>query len=184
MAGASILASLSIKQDLTRWKSPTRTSSKPHLGTDVSSHPIHDSTEIELDASESNPNVHTDKAEDAPTNEKNSTMDCNPDAGAEAGNVKLSGVNDFLRPFFRILARPSCKLKLSKSICKQVLEEKNGTLDMQAASTLGTSVRSAVFKEDVHAAILDGKEIDVSFDNFPYYLRYTFLLFGIYSYVA
>ncbi|XP_014508986.1 uncharacterized protein LOC106768376 isoform X1 [Vigna radiata var. radiata] len=170
VAGASILASLSIKQDLTRWKSPTRTSSKPHLGTDVSSHPIHDSTEIELDASESNPNVHTDKAEDAPTNEKNSTMDCNPDAGAEAGNVKLSGVNDFLRPFFRILARPSCKLKLSKSICKQVLEEKNGTLDMQAASTLGTSVRSAVFKEDVHAAILDGKEIDVSFDNFPYYL--------------
>ncbi|XP_014508990.1 uncharacterized protein LOC106768376 isoform X4 [Vigna radiata var. radiata] len=106
VAGASILASLSIKQDLTRWKSPTRTSSKPHL-------------------------------EDAPTNEKNSTMDCNPDAGAEAGNV---------------------------------LEEKNGTLDMQAASTLGTSVRSAVFKEDVHAAILDGKEIDVSFDNFPYYL--------------
>ncbi|ESW27532.1 hypothetical protein PHAVU_003G210300 [Phaseolus vulgaris] len=143
VAGASILASLSIKQDLTRWKSPTHTSSKPHQGSDVSSHPVlHDSTEIELDGSESTPNVHTDKAADAQTNEKNSTMDCNPDAGAEAGNVKLSGV----------------------------LEEKNGTLDMQAASTLGTSVRCAVFKEDVHAAILDGKEIDVSFDNFPYYL--------------
>ncbi|CAJ1943634.1 unnamed protein product [Sphenostylis stenocarpa] len=171
VAGASILASLSIKQDLTRWKSPTQPSSKPPQGTDVSSHPVHhDSTEIELDGSESTPNVHSDKAADAETNEKNSTMDCNPEAGAEPGNVKLSGVNDFLRPFFRILARPSCKLKLSKSICKQVLEERNGMLDMQAASTLGTSVRCAVFKEDVHAAVLDGKEIDVSFDNFPYYL--------------
>lgn len=34
------------------------------------------------------------------------------------------------------------------------------------------SVRCAVFKEEVQAAILDGREIDVSFDNFPYYLRY------------
>ncbi|KAK7389195.1 hypothetical protein VNO78_24030 [Psophocarpus tetragonolobus] len=138
VAGASILASLSVKQDLTRWKSPSQTSSKPQQGTEASSHSInHDSTEIELDGSESTPNVRRDKAADVRTSDKNSTMDCDPDAGAEAGNV---------------------------------LEERNGMLDMQAASTLGTSVRCAVFKEDVHAAILDGKEIDVSFDNFPYYL--------------
>ncbi|KAH1202097.1 putative AAA domain-containing protein C24B10.10c [Glycine max] len=169
--GASILASLSNRQDLTRWKSPSQTSSKPHQGTDVSSRSVHhDCTETELDGSESTPNVRSDKAAEVRTSDKNSTMDCNPDAGAEAGNVKISGVNDFLRPFFRILAQPSCKLKLSRSICKQVLEERNGTLDMQAASTLGTSVRCAVFKADVHAAILDGKEIDASFDNFPYYL--------------
>ncbi|TKY55321.1 AAA domain-containing protein [Spatholobus suberectus] len=172
VAGASILASLSnIRQDLKRRKSPSQTSSKPHQGTDVSSHSVlHDCTEIEPDGSESVPNVRSDKVADVRTSDKNSTIDCNPDAGAEAGHVKLSGVNDFLRPFFRILAQPSCKLKLSKSICKQVLEERNGLLDMQAASTLGPSVRCAVFKEDVHAAILDGKEIDVSFDNFPYYL--------------
>ncbi|RDX67524.1 hypothetical protein CR513_53590 [Mucuna pruriens] len=172
VAGASILASLSnIRQDLTRWKHPSQTSSKPPKGTDVSSHSVlHDCTEIELDGSESAPNVRSDKAADVRTSEKNSTMDCDPEAGAEAGNVKISGVNDFLRPFFRILAQPSCKLKLSKSICKQVLEERNGTLDLHAASTLGTSLRCAVFKEDVRAAILNGKEIDVSFDNFPYYL--------------
>ncbi|KAH1248911.1 putative AAA domain-containing protein C24B10.10c [Glycine max] len=169
--GASILASLSNRQDLTRWKSPSQTSSKPHQGTDVSSRTVHHNcTETELDGSESTPNVRSDKAADVQTSDNNSTMDCNPDAGAEAGNAKIYGVNDFLRPFLRNLARPSCKLKLSKSICKQVLEERNGTLDMQAASTLGTSVRCAVFKEDVNAAILDGKEIDVSFDNFPYYL--------------
>ncbi|XP_027334355.1 uncharacterized protein LOC113849024 isoform X3 [Abrus precatorius] len=172
VTGASILASLSnLRQDLTRWKSPSQTSSKPYQGTDVSSHSVlHDCTDIELDGSESAPNVRSDKAADVGTSDKNSTMDCDPDADAEAGNVKFSGVNDFLRPFFRILARPSCKLKLSKSICKQVLEERNGTRDMQAASTSGTSVRCAVFKEDVHAAILDGKEIDVSFESFPYYL--------------
>ncbi|XP_020206299.1 uncharacterized protein LOC109791412 isoform X2 [Cajanus cajan] len=144
VAGASILASLSnIRQDLTRWKSPSQTSSKPTQGTNVSSHSVvNDCTEIELDGSESAPNVRSDKAADVQTSDKNSTIDCDPEAGAEAGNVKLSGV----------------------------LEERNGTLDMQAASTLGTSVRCAVFKEDVHAAILDGKEIDVSFDTFPYYL--------------
>ncbi|XP_061371799.1 uncharacterized protein LOC133314345 isoform X2 [Gastrolobium bilobum] len=51
-----------------------------------------------------------------------------------------------------------------------VLEEINGMRDTQAASTSGTSVRCAVFKDDVHAVILDGKEIEVSFDSFPYYL--------------
>ncbi|KAE9610135.1 putative adenosinetriphosphatase [Lupinus albus] len=170
VAGASILASLSsIRQDLTRLKSPAESSTKPHP--DVSSHSVpHGGIEIEIDALESTPNVQSDKAADVGASNKGSPMDCDPDASTEAGNVKLSGVNDFLRPFFKILARPSCKLKLSKSNYKQVLEELNGTLDTQAASTSSSSVRCAVFREDVHAAILDGNEIDVSFDNFPYYL--------------
>jgi len=178
VAGASILASLSnLRQDLTRWKSPSQTASKPHQGADVSIHTVlPDGTEIELDGlGNSTPSMGTDKAADAEASNKNTPMDCDPeDAGAEPGNVKYSGVNDLLRPFFRILAgSTTCKLKLSKSICKQVLEERNGAEDTQAASTSGTSVRCAVFKEDAHAAILDGKEQEVSFDNFPYYLRYN-----------
>ncbi|XP_045803435.1 uncharacterized protein LOC123897002 isoform X8 [Trifolium pratense] len=176
VAGASILASLSnLRQDLTRWKSPSQTASKPHQAADVSIHTVlPDGTEIELDGLEGNttPNIGTDKAADAEASNKNSPMECDPeDAGAEPGNVKFSGVNDLLRPFFRILAgSTTCKLKLSKSICKQVLEERNGAEDTQAASTSGTSVRCSVFKEDAHAAILDEKELEVSFDNFPYYL--------------
>ncbi|KAK7350698.1 hypothetical protein VNO77_09580 [Canavalia gladiata] len=175
VAGASILASLSsLRQDLTRWKSPSQTAGKPHQGIDVSSQSVlHDDTETELDGLEGNsaPSTGTNKAADVGASDKNSPMDCDPDdAGTEAGNVKLSGVNDFLGPFFRILAGSTCKLKLSKGVCKQVLEERNGTRDVQAASTSGTSVRCAVFKEDVHAAVLDGREIEVSFDNFPYYL--------------
>ncbi|XP_039687395.1 uncharacterized protein [Medicago truncatula] len=146
VAGASILASLSnLRQDLTRWKSPSQTASKPHQGADVSIHTVlPDGTEIELDGlGNSTPSMGTDKAADAEASNKNTPMDCDPeDAGAEPGNVKYSGV----------------------------LEERNGAEDTQAASTSGTSVRCAVFKEDAHAAILDGKEQEVSFDNFPYYL--------------
>lgn len=175
VAGASILASLSsLRQDLTRWKSPSQTAGKSHQGADVSTPSIPlDDTETELDGLEGNsaPNTVADKAADAGASEKNSPMDCDlEDAGTETGNVKISGVNDLLRPFFRILAGSSCKVKLSKSNCKQVLDEKNGTKEAQAPSTSGTSVRCGVFKEDVHAAVLDGKELEVSFDNFPYYL--------------
>lgn len=180
MAGASILASLSsLRQDLSRLKSPSQSNaSKARQGTDASPHSaLRDNAEAELDGLEGNsaPNVGSDKAADVGASDKNHPMECDPDASMEAGNVKLSGMNDFLRPFFRMLARSSCKLKLSKSICKQVLEERNATRDM-LASTSGTSVRCAVFKEDVHAAILDGRDIEVSFENFPYYLRY--FLFG------
>ncbi|OIV98173.1 hypothetical protein TanjilG_18288 [Lupinus angustifolius] len=173
--GASILASLSsLKHDLTKLKSPSQASNKPHHVTDVPNNSVfHDGTGAELDGLEGNsaPNVGTDKASDVGASYKNSSMDCDPyDAGTEAGNAKLSGVNDFLRPFFRFPAGSNSKLNLSKGICEQVLEEKNGTRGTQAASASGKSVRCAVFKADVEAAILDGKEIDVSFHNFPYYL--------------
>ncbi|KAM1128839.1 hypothetical protein ACFX13_039442 [Malus domestica] len=53
----------------------------------------------------------------------------------------------------------------------EVLEERNEWMrDLQSASTSGMSLRCVAFKEGLHAGILDGKGIDVSFDNFPYYL--------------
>jgi hypothetical protein len=90
-------------------------------------------------------------------------------------------MNDLIGPFFRMLARTSSyKQKLSKNICKQVLEERNEwTKDSQLASTSGMSLRCAAFKDDFHAGILDGQNIEVSFDNFPYYLRYNFLLLSL-----
>lgn len=157
VAGASILASLSsLRQDLSRWKSPTQPAGKTH-------------SSVELDGPEgdSTPNLmgNDDKA-----------PDCVPDGqpGTESGNVKISGMNHLLGPLLRMLGGPSCcKLKYSKGVFKQVAEEVNDwSRDSQpAASTSGMSVRCAVFKEDIHAKILDGKDIDVSFDNFPYYLR-------------
>ncbi|TYI72419.1 hypothetical protein E1A91_D07G060600v1 [Gossypium mustelinum] len=42
--------------------------------------------------------------------------------------------------------------------------------DSQPTMLSSISLRCAVFKEDIHAGILDGRNLDVSFDNFPYYL--------------
>ncbi|KAM1185983.1 hypothetical protein TB2_014858 [Malus domestica] len=175
VAGASILASLSARAEQSRWKSAAQTTSKVHPGAEVPAQSvIEDGTEVELDGLESSstPDRVTDKAEDIGAIDKILTPDCNPDSSIEAGNVKLSGMNDLLRPLLRMLARsPSYKLKLSKGICKQVLEERNEwTRDSQSASTSGMSLRCVAFKEGLHAGILDGKSIDVSFDNFPYYL--------------
>ncbi|CAK7336687.1 unnamed protein product [Dovyalis caffra] len=177
VAGASILASLSsLRPDLSRWKSPGQTISKIHHGTDVPAQSVvNDGSEVELDGMEGNstPNLGSDKAAEVGAIEQNLPHDCSQDSGTEAGNVKISGMNDLIRPFFRMLARSSnCKQKLSKNICKQVLEERNEwTKDSQLASTSVMSLRCAVFNEELHAGILDGKNIEVSFDNFPYYLR-------------
>ncbi|XP_022994319.1 uncharacterized protein LOC111490081 isoform X4 [Cucurbita maxima] len=149
VAGASILASLSsLREDISRWKPPSQTNSKTHQ------------------------EVRNDKAVDSSTTNRNLHPGSNPDAVIEAGNVKLSGVNDLIGPLFRMLAQStSCKLKLSKSICKQVMEERNQWIgELQPASTSGMSLRCAAFKEDVHAGIVDGRDLEVSFENFPYYL--------------
>ncbi|XP_021680990.2 uncharacterized protein LOC110665265 isoform X2 [Hevea brasiliensis] len=147
VAGASILASLSsLRQDIPRYKSPDQNTGKIHQGTEMPAHSVvHDGTEVELDGLEINstPNAGSDKAADIGAVGKDLPHDCNQDSGTEAGNVKLSGV----------------------------LEERDDwARDSQLASTSGVSLRCAVFKEDIHAGILDGEKIKVSFDDFPYYL--------------
>ncbi|XP_017973280.1 PREDICTED: uncharacterized protein LOC18605086 isoform X1 [Theobroma cacao] len=176
VTGATILASLSsLRPDLSRWKSPSQASSKIHQVAEVPTHSVvHDAADVDLDGLEGNStaNIGSDKAAEVGALNKNLPLDCNHDSSIEAGNVKLSGVNDLLRPFLRMFApSTSCNLKLSKSICKQVLDERNEwARDSQPASTSSMSLRCAVFKEDIHAGILDGRNLEVSFDNFPYYL--------------
>lgn len=62
---------------------------------------------------------------------------------------------------------------MSKYILEQVLETRERSRDSQHASSSGTSVRSAMLKEEISAAIIDGCEVEVSFDEFPYYLRFN-----------
>lgn len=52
----------------------------------------------------------------------------------------------------------------------QVAAEK--AKDSTPISLPGTSLRCEVFKEDIYRGILDSSDIQVSFDAFPYYLRY------------
>ncbi|KAI9079510.1 hypothetical protein K1719_038592 [Acacia pycnantha] len=141
VAGASILASLSnFRQDIPKWKSLSQNTNKAHQGTDVSAHSAH--------------HDNTEIELDGP--EGNSAPNVESDKAADVG------ASDKNHPM-------ECDPDASKE-AGNVLEERNGTRDMLAASTSNVSLRCCVFRDDVCDAILDGKDIEVSFDNFPYYL--------------
>ncbi|KAJ9140180.1 hypothetical protein P3X46_030857 [Hevea brasiliensis] len=142
VAGASILASLSsLRQDIPRYKSPDQNTGKIHQGTEMPAHSVvHDGTEVELDGLEIN-----------------STPNAGSDKAADIGAVGKDLPHD-------------CNQD-SGTEAGNVLEERDDwARDSQLASTSGVSLRCAVFKEDIHAGILDGEKIKVSFDDFPYYL--------------
>ncbi|CAI0548156.1 unnamed protein product [Linum tenue] len=141
VAGASILASLSsLRQDLSRWKSTGQTSSRFHQGDEVAGPSVQNSPEVDVDALE-----------------EISIPNQGTDKAADVVEVPKNVPHD-------------CSQDSGIEKCN-VLEEKNEwARDFQQPSTSGISLRAAVIKEDIHAGILDGKNIDVSFDNFPYFL--------------
>ncbi|XVF08717.1 hypothetical protein REPUB_Repub07fG0027500 [Reevesia pubescens] len=142
VTGATILASLSsLRPDLSRWKSPSQASSKIHQVTEVPAHSIvHDAADADLDGLEGNP-----------------TANVGNDKAAEIGSINKNLPLD-------------CNHNFSKE-AGNVLDERNEwARDSQPATLSNVSVRCAVFKEDIHAGILDGRNLEVSFDNFPYYL--------------
>ncbi|KAI3677286.1 hypothetical protein L1987_86910 [Smallanthus sonchifolius] len=55
------------------------------------------------------------------------------------------------------------------------LETRERNRDSQPASAPGMPARSVMLKEEILAGIIDGREVDVSFGEFPYYLRQMFL---------
>ncbi|PSR89548.1 ATPase family AAA domain-containing protein [Actinidia chinensis var. chinensis] len=140
--GASILASLSsLRQDLSRLKSTALASGKTHQGTELPPLPIvHDSMEVDLDGLE-----------------VNSTTNIGSDKAAETGATSK---------ILSLDANPDSSIEAGN-----IFEERNEWIrDSLPASTSGMSLRCAVFKEDIHAGIIDAKDIEVSFDDFPYYL--------------
>ncbi|KAK1435735.1 hypothetical protein QVD17_01503 [Tagetes erecta] len=52
----------------------------------------------------------------------------------------------------------------------KALETRERNRDSQHASASGMSAKSAMLKEEILAAVIDGREVEVSFDEFPYYL--------------
>eukprot|EP00262_Sarcandra_glabra_P017080 TRINITY_DN5743_c0_g3_i1.p1 TRINITY_DN5743_c0_g3~~TRINITY_DN5743_c0_g3_i1.p1 ORF type:complete len:1300 (+),score=286.88 TRINITY_DN5743_c0_g3_i1:437-4336(+) len=184
VAGASILASLSnLRQDLSVLSPPTQNADETQQGMEIPSLPpacdasSRCSPDMDLGAAERKGGSDGEKAaavlpSDIGAAAENLNLDnVGHDSGIEADIVKISGMNDSFRPILRMLAGSSSDLDLGKSIFKQVLDErKELTRDSQAATTSGTSGKCAAFKEELLAGILDGREIQVSFDNFPYYL--------------
>ncbi|XP_077228200.1 uncharacterized protein LOC143861157 isoform X2 [Tasmannia lanceolata] len=192
--GASILASLSsLRQDLSALPPPARNSDETQQGTDMTPlHPACDDVSdgcieaMDLDGQERKCGSDPSPVSDEPLGEKAAAVlstdvgatgedlhldSAIPDSTVEADIVKISGVNDSLRPFLRMLAgSTSCDLDLGKTIIKQVLEERKELTKDSQSTTSGMSAKCAAFKEELQAGILDGRDIQVSFDKFPYYL--------------
>ncbi|KAK1357931.1 AAA domain-containing protein [Heracleum sosnowskyi] len=51
-----------------------------------------------------------------------------------------------------------------------VTEEKDWIKDSMSSHSSANSLRYAIFKDDIYKGILDGRDVKVSFDDFPYYL--------------
>ncbi|KAI3827243.1 hypothetical protein L1987_01315 [Smallanthus sonchifolius] len=68
--------------------------------------------------------------------------------------------------------RPLRRL-LSSLQSLKTLETRERNKDSQPASAPGMPARSVMLKEEILAGIIDGREVHVSFGEFPYYLRWT-----------
>ncbi|KAK9072368.1 hypothetical protein SSX86_008802 [Deinandra increscens subsp. villosa] len=141
VAGASILASLSnLRPDLSRLKPVVQTAPKTYLGTE-----IHHSN---------NDNHDNDEIDGL---EVNSATNTGKDSVSEIGiTSKIAPLGSSLDP----------------SIIEtgNALETREWNRDSRPASAPGMSARSAILKEEILAGIIDGREVEVSFDEFPYYL--------------
>ncbi|XP_022770915.1 uncharacterized protein LOC111314128 isoform X2 [Durio zibethinus] len=98
------------------------------------------------------------------------------DDSIDADNTKIPGTGYPLRPLLRILASSSSTdFDFSGSIAK-ILDEQREIREMlkefEPPMALVSTKRQA-FKDSLQEGILDPDNIDVSFENFPYYLSDT-----------
>ncbi|KAL0355118.1 UNVERIFIED_CONTAM: Spastin [Sesamum radiatum] len=142
VTGASILASLSSPRvDLSHLKPTSPTSGKNYRGSDLPSSPI--VNEDELDGQEVN----------SATNLESEAV---ADVGAASKILPLDGSVESV-------------LQESSTSCSWNVE-RDWVREQIPPSLSGMCARTSAFREDIVAAILDGQLLEVSFDNFPYYL--------------
>ncbi|MCL7034628.1 hypothetical protein MKW94_030101 [Papaver nudicaule] len=184
VAGASILASLSnLRKDLSLLPPPTQTGEEAQQGLERPTLPS--SCEVPDDV-ETNSPVHKGGSEnndtdgvsvsekdallaaDLPANESLSLDNLPMGARIDIEIGKVPGANYDLRSLLRMLA--ASEFDLSGGIFKS-LDEQRGLRDPD--STKLSATRSQAFKDSLQQGILSPSDIEVSFDNFPYYLSET-----------
>lgn len=102
----------------------------------------------------------------------NDPFNLGSDACLDAVPGKISAMNCELRPFLRMLAGSSTsELDLSGSVLKAFEDPRELHENLDSRALLPTS-KSQAFKDCLKQGILNASDIEVSFDNFPYYLRY------------
>lgn len=97
-----------------------------------------------------------------------------PRLDTEAG--KISRANYEMRPFLRMIAGSSAsELDLSGNVYKIFEDQRELLKDLESQAAL-PSTRCQAFKDGLRQGILNASDIQVSFDSFPYYLRFVLVL--------
>ncbi|KAF8394574.1 hypothetical protein HHK36_020787 [Tetracentron sinense] len=193
VAGASILASLSnLRKESSLLPPPAQNGEdvqgleRPALasGCDVSDNRIPDldiNCHIKKDSSEHNDGTGVSSSEKAavvisPELTATETLHLNTlGLGARISTEvgKIPGKNFELRPLLRMLAGPSASdTDLYGSIFK-TLDEQRETRELLKdvdPSTIFSSTRRQAFKDSLQQGLFNSNNIEVEFDNFPYYL--------------
>ncbi|TYI00381.1 hypothetical protein ES332_A11G131100v1 [Gossypium tomentosum] len=168
---ATILASLSTKENSEMSTLPS--------GCEVSDDRVPE-VDMKDSASNSDPATASSREKTVPPTpdaaNENSNLDrLGLDDSMDADNTKIPGAGYSLRPLLRILAGTSTDFDFSGSIAK-ILDERREIREMlkefEPPSALISTKRQA-FKDSLQEGILNPDNIDVSFENFPYYLSDT-----------
>ncbi|KAG8370650.1 hypothetical protein BUALT_Bualt13G0005300 [Buddleja alternifolia] len=99
----------------------------------------------------------------------------NENLNGDAENGKIAGENNDLSPIMHYLSgRTAPDFDISGGISR-ILEEHRGVRDQRKDSNppISMSSRRQAFKDSLRQGLLDFENIDVSFENFPYYLSET-----------
>ncbi|KAL7172155.1 hypothetical protein ACSBR2_031782 [Camellia fascicularis] len=189
VAGASILASLSnLQEELSLLPPPSRNDEDVQQGSEIPTLPsaCDVSDNLILDSEMKDVSVRDDgtggsSSEKAVVPSSDVTSE-NPnldtigleDAG-DADIGKIPGETHELRPLLQMLARsPASEFDLSGSISKILDEQReNGELLKDFDSPMLASTMRQAFKDGLQEGIFTANNIEVSFENFPYYLSET-----------
>ncbi|KAL6978406.1 hypothetical protein U1Q18_020073 [Sarracenia purpurea var. burkii] len=184
VAGASILASLSnVRKELSLLPSPSRNErDMQQQGSEMPTPPsaceVHDNRTLDAEMKDIADQARKVQAivssSDAVMNNMNLDS-IGPDASGDADIGKAPGEIHELRPLLRILAgSPASEFDLSGSISK-ILDEQSEVRELFKEFDVPTlaSTRRKAFKDGLQEGILSASNIEVSFENFPYYLSET-----------
>ncbi|CAN4091440.1 unnamed protein product [Withania somnifera] len=174
VAVASTLASLSnLRKDLSLLPPPSRNAKDVKQGSEVPILPMTEKDDLDTDM------TNASDCNDVPgvlVDEKNDVIS----PGVENGNLNLDNVAldsvdaeiGKVRPLLRVLAGSSAsEFDLSGSISK-IFEEQRSFRELFKDLDLPVSAltRRQTFKNALEQGLIDFNSIEVSFDNFPYYL--------------
>ncbi|KAH1227252.1 ATPase family AAA domain-containing protein 1 [Glycine max] len=178
VAGASILASLSnLPKDLSLLSPPAKTGKNVQQNSDISSLPSGNEDDMPISEMKDATNDVASEvcSADKTVNENPSLDTAEVDINVDADVRKVTAATYELRPLLRLLAGSCPELDLSCGITK-ILEERRELRELLKdvdTPTILASTRRQAFRDSLEQRILKSKNIDVSFETFPYYLSDT-----------